>query len=122
MAKPNDTPPKQTISATDGSASTHGGMPTLTVDWLAYAPLLEDQSIPDAQKKGTIESVWGIVVACVDLSFDIRTPDQACEQIADTGIFSTADLLSCLRDEEQQMTSILPVGGQAPQPQNKEAP
>ncbi|ATG43649.1 hypothetical protein [Phaeobacter piscinae] len=122
MAKPKDTPPKQTISATDGSASNHGGMPTLTVDWLAYAPLLEDQSISDEQKKEMIENTWGFVVGFVDLGFDIRTPDQACEQNADTGIFSTADLLSCLQDEEQQMTSILPAGGQAPQPQNKEAP
>ncbi|AUQ50920.1 hypothetical protein PhaeoP83_02670 [Phaeobacter inhibens] len=122
MAKPNDTPPQKMRSATDSSASNHGGMPTLTVDWLAYAPLLEDQNIPDAQKKELIEVTWGFVVGFVDLGFDTRTPDQACEQIADTGIFSTADLLSCLQDQEQQMTSILPVGGQAPQPQNKEAP
>ena len=54
------------------------GMPSLTIDWEAYKPFLDSSDLSDAQKRELIETLWSIVVACVDLGFELRDPDQVC--------------------------------------------
>jgi hypothetical protein len=82
----------------------HKAMPSLSVDWSVYKPFLEDQDISDDQKKELIETVWAVIVGCVNLGFEIQSPQQACEQNGDTGIFSPADMLSSLDSQNQLKT------------------
>ena len=55
-------------------------LPTLTIDWDAYLPLLESEDISDAQKRELIEALWSIVVTFVDLSFGIDRTTEICGQ------------------------------------------
>ncbi|MCE8006625.1 hypothetical protein [Aestuariivita sp.] len=52
----------------DADASTP---PTLSIDWEAYLPYLEDEDIPDTQKRVLIESLWSIMLSFVDLGFGL---------------------------------------------------
>lgn len=57
--------------------------PTLTVDWDLYLKYLEDSDLSEEQKRNFIETLWSIVIACVDLGFGIHPLQQACEQNRD---------------------------------------
>lgn len=46
--------------------------PALRFDWTDWLPYLDDQDIPEAQKRVLIESLWGIVVAFVDLGWQLN--------------------------------------------------
>jgi len=41
-------------------------------DFKAYLPFLEDNTIPDIEKKKLIEAVWSIVLTFVDIGFDVH--------------------------------------------------
>ncbi|MEL6203369.1 MAG: hypothetical protein AAFR39_13535 [Pseudomonadota bacterium] len=52
----------------------------LAFDWQEWLPYFEDQDIPEAQKREMIETLWQIVVAFVDLGFDLNPHQQAQNQ------------------------------------------
>lgn len=54
--------------------------PTLTVDWQLYAAFLEECEMSDAQKREVIETLWSIVIAFIDMGFDVGSPDASCGQ------------------------------------------
>lgn len=45
--------------------------PALRFDWADWLPYLEDQDVPEEQKRALIENLWAIVVAFVDLGWRI---------------------------------------------------
>lgn len=47
-------------------------VPALRFDWTDWLPYLEDQDIPDEQKRELIETLWRIVGAFVDLGWQIN--------------------------------------------------
>ena len=47
-------------------------IPALRFDWTDWLPYLEDQDIPEGQKRELIETLWSIVVAFVDLGWQIN--------------------------------------------------
>jgi len=47
----------------------------LTFNWEDWLPHFEDADIPDKQKREMIETLWHIVVAFVDLGFELN-PNQ----------------------------------------------
>lgn len=80
----------------DASAGSAAPFPALTMDWEEFAHHLEDSDLSDDQKREFIETLWSIVVAFVDLGFDVRSSDNdpvACGQVTENGIFLPADLL-----------------------------
>ncbi len=44
-----------------------GGPAAIRCNWEDWLPYIEDDSIPDAQKRELIEALWLIVVGFVDL-------------------------------------------------------
>lgn len=54
--------------------------PSLTIDWEAYGRYLDDSDLTEDQKIELIETLWSIVVSCVDLNFGLSPVQQNCEQ------------------------------------------
>ena len=63
-----------------GTQASPEAPPSLTIDWQAYAAMLEESDWSDAQKRELIETLWSIVVAFVDLGFGVHPAQQACGQ------------------------------------------
>lgn len=78
MSRP--TPPTDTNKNQDQTpANSSNNTPGLTFDWRDWLPYFEDQDNPEAQKRELIETLWQIIVAFVDLGFDLN-PHQQAEQ------------------------------------------
>lgn len=78
MSRP--TPPTDTNKNQDQTpANSSNDTPGLTFDWRDWLPYFEDQDIPETQKRELIETLWQIIVAFVDLGFDLN-PHQQAEQ------------------------------------------
>ena len=74
--------------------------PSLTIDWQAYAAMLEESDWSDEQKRELVETLWSIVVAFVDLGFGVHPAQQACGQASAEAEFAMRDML-CLPDTAQ---------------------
>ncbi len=74
-------------------------MPTLTVDWEAYVPLLEGSDLSDEDKREFIETLWSIVVGFVDLGFSVGSPERPCGQDADADAPSASHVVHSLVDQ-----------------------
>ncbi len=57
--------------------------PKASIDWETYLPLIEDEDIPDEQKRELIETLWWIMLAFVDLGFDLHPVQQGCGELPD---------------------------------------
>ena len=73
--------------------------PSLTIDWEAYLPFLEDEDIPEHQKRELIEALWGIVTAFVDMGFGVHPTQQSCGEQVNIATDVLADMLSCDQPE-----------------------
>lgn len=69
--------------------------PSLTIDWEAYLPFLENEDIPEDQKRALIQNLWGIMTAFVDLGFGVHPVNQTCGKDAASLNDALADMLSC---------------------------
>lgn len=75
--------------------------PVLELDFEKYEPLLADETIPDAQKRELIETLWSIITQFVALGFElhpIQIAQQACGQHANTSdqsALSPAFMVDC---------------------------
>lgn len=65
----------------------HVQNPGLTFNWQDWLRYFEDTDIPDAQKREMVETLWQIVVAFVDLGFELnphqKVGQQSCGQNLD---------------------------------------
>lgn len=52
----------------------------LSLDVAKYQAYLDDTSIPDHRKKEMIDALWGIVVAFVDLGYQVSAEDANAEE------------------------------------------
>ncbi|MGE0279577.1 MAG: hypothetical protein AB7P20_03040 [Rhizobiaceae bacterium] len=57
--------------------------PALRFEWTDWLPYLEDQDIPDVQKRALIETLWSIVVAFVDLGWRLNPPAEISGETID---------------------------------------
>ncbi|MFK7868472.1 MAG: hypothetical protein AB8B58_04445 [Roseobacter sp.] len=81
-------------------------MPTLTVDWEAYVPLLEGSDLSDEDKREFIETLWSIVVGFVDLGFAVESPPCSCGQDADADASSSSHMVHSLVDHWDKAANI----------------
>lgn len=85
--------------------SPSGGAPSLTIDWELYGQMLDASDWDEDQKREFITCLWSIVVAFVDLGFDIHPVQQviddelACGQNKDQGAFPNVELVDSRREE-----------------------
>jgi len=61
------------MNAIDTETYLSPSVPSLRFDWTDWLPYLEDQDIPDEEKRALIETLWSIVVAFVDLGWQINS-------------------------------------------------
>lgn len=61
------------MNVTDTETRLKTSVPALRFDWTDWLPYLEDQDIPDDQKRVLIETLWSIIVAFVDLGWQINS-------------------------------------------------
>ena len=58
--------------------------PSFQVDWQEWLPYIEDNKLTDNQKRELIETLWTIVIAFVDLGWDIsNAPKETGGQVLD---------------------------------------
>ncbi len=57
---------------------TRNPVPALRFDWNDWLPYLEDEDIPEEHKRALIESLWSIVVAFVDLGWQLNPRPEIC--------------------------------------------
>lgn len=92
----------------DASAGSVVPFPALTMDWEEFAHHLEDSDLSDDQKREFIETLWSIVIAFVDLGFDVQSDGDdpsACGQVTENGIFLPADLIDSWADSPDNQRS-----------------
>jgi hypothetical protein len=58
------------------SAEDRSGCKRLTIDLKAYEPYLADSDLTEEQKQEFLQALWSIIVAFVDLGFDIHPVQQ----------------------------------------------
>lgn len=79
---------------TEKTPPTQISRPALRFDWMDWLPYLEDADIPDEQKREWIETVWSIVLAFVDLGFDIKSAPEICGEEIDLHAILSAGVLN----------------------------
>jgi len=90
--------------------------PTLTVDWTVYASFLEDTDMTDDQKRELIETVWTLVVSFIDMGFDVRSPEDACGQDAQSDPDSDDPVVNSIKDHWNKATKKSGAGPARPKP------
>ena len=56
---------------------------TITFDWAEWLPYLDDMTATPEQKRALIESLWSIVMAFVDLGFEVAAPPETSGKLPD---------------------------------------
>lgn len=59
------------MDANDTEIHSNRPVPALRFDWTDWLPYLDDQDIPDKQKRELIETLWTVVIGFVDLGWRI---------------------------------------------------
>ena len=85
MASPGDDQPKT--------------YPSLSIDWEVYAAMLDDCDATPEEQRELIETLWSIVVAFVDLGFEVTCAPESCAQAEDALSDDPPDLLSLLEQD-----------------------
>lgn len=68
----------------------------LAFNWQDWLPYFEDTDIPEAQKRELAETLWQIVVAFVDLGFELNPHQQAHQPSGQESCGQTLDLKALL--------------------------
>lgn len=73
----------ETIDADIGRSAGDAGPArrALTLDVALYQGLLDDPDIEEADKMAFLEALWSIMVAFVDLGFDVGPAAKSCGQV-----------------------------------------
>jgi len=88
----------------------HPAPPGLIFNFEDWLPYLDDQTIPESQKRELIETLWSIVIAFVDIGFEIKdAPSQSGGQDLDLRRALEAAVLSS--DPSQSDLNELKNGG-----------
>ncbi|WP_187432189.1 hypothetical protein ROLI_013170 [Roseobacter fucihabitans] len=89
-------PVTQPISA--APATRQAAHPKLHLNWEDWLPMMEDEDIPEDQKRAFIEALWSITVAFVDVGWGLSTEAEICGQDLDL----TAALRSAVLNSQSQ--------------------
>ena len=73
--------------------------PSLSIDWEVYAAMLDDCDTTPEEQRELIETLWSIVVAFVDLGFEVNAFPESCVQADNALSDDPPDLLSLLEQE-----------------------
>ena len=71
--------------------------PSLQLSWQDWLPYLEDSAASEADKRRLIETLWAIILAFVDLGWEIVPTDSSVDAIAAEPGGQNLDLTAVLR-------------------------
>ncbi len=84
--------------------------PKITFDWQEWLPYVEDSDLTDAQKREMIETLWAIVIAFVDLGWEVSDAEQeTCGQALDLRAALEAAVLYSKASSATDEPSLLPI-------------
>ncbi|WP_299632610.1 hypothetical protein [uncultured Roseobacter sp.] len=66
----------------DDLTSKHGAHRALKIDVAKYQAMIDDPGLSEDQKREFIEALWTIVIAFVDLGFELHDTDLACGKLS----------------------------------------
>jgi hypothetical protein len=69
------------------------GMASLLINWRRYEEYVTDADFPDEDKKAVITGLMELMIAFVDLQWDVHSLDNACEQVGENRIILPDHLL-----------------------------
>lgn len=75
------------------------GHQDLDPNWLPY---IEDSDLPDEKKQEFIESLWAIVISCVDLGFGLNPTQEICGEVIDLKAVLEATVLNSDKPIDQK--------------------
>lgn len=82
--------------------TTSKGKPTLQLIWQDWIPFVEDSDLTDDQKREMIETLWSIVMAFVDLDWEVSADRQETSgQILDLKAALEAAVLNSQQQTEE---------------------
>jgi len=76
--------------------------PSLSIDWELYASMLQESDMPLEQQRELIQTLWAIVVAFVDMGFDLDPVQQICGESDDPLSDVPPDLVSLIEREMRE--------------------
>ncbi len=89
-------------------------MPAINFD--AYLPYLEDENIPEEQKRELIETLFGILMGFADIAFGISSPQNIWGKLTETDVerqFSSDNMIQ-LEDQKTRTQFKNAAKGNAP--------
>lgn len=101
MADKSGDYPNGNRSGPDAPAPDAPAKSVLKLDFEKYEPLLADETIPEAQKRELIETLWSIITQFVAMGFEIhpvQAVQEACGQptnTSDQSALSSAFMVDC---------------------------
>jgi hypothetical protein len=99
---------------------TQKARPSLSIDWELYASYLEESDLPEDQKREFIETLWAIVIACVDMGFGIHPVQQACAQEEETSPSIQDAMVNYLHSDQYNASTNNAVEKALPSPAERE--
>ncbi|KIC51054.1 hypothetical protein [Tateyamaria sp. ANG-S1] len=84
----------------DTAPQHHTKQTTVQFNWMDWLPYLEDEAANDAQKRELIEALWSIILAFVDLGWDINSTPETCGETIDLKAALEAAVLSSEASEK----------------------
>lgn len=77
---------------------------TIYFDWQEWLPYIEDSELTEAQKKEMIDTLWSIVMAFVDLGWEVgAAPEETSGQTLDLKAALEAAVLNSERHTEEAL-------------------
>lgn len=77
--------------------------PSVQFNWQDWLPYIEDSNLTDAQKREMIETLWSIILAFVDLGWEVTdSPKQTCGQVFDLKAALEAAVLHSTHTRQEQ--------------------
>ena len=77
---------------------------TLQFDWQEWLPFVEESDLTDDKKREMIEALWSIVIAFVDLGWDVSdAPQESSGQTLDLKAALEAAVLNSKEQEREAL-------------------
>ena len=84
---------------TETTPTTDNSKPQVGFDWRDWLPYLAEADMSEADKQASIEALWSVVIAFVDLGFEAKSPADTCGEAIDLKAALAAAVLDSETDE-----------------------
>lgn len=91
------------IAMKDARPTQENNHPSLRFDWQDWLPYLDDDDVPEDKKRELIETLWSIVLAFVDLGWDIKSGAESCGEAFDLHSALASGMVDLNEDQKAVM-------------------